>query len=795
MKNNRFTHLKATSTIKNSLMESAMGWKQLNGCYPTVSEFSQKINEFFNIEVFGDDITGNTEEVNESYLSAFSSILGILLEGVDHDVLGVPEGASIDEIRKAFHTKIKSAHPDLGGSDAEAQKIKDAYDRLIGRKPPTSSFETGAPTDPRAREAWERASREERTRAWASDAARRRAATGSSTPSGDSGAVRGGSLLKRAAKAVPAIALLSYLASEGQRIAGQQANAMGAGPSVQTGAEIGGAYLGDVLATSGLNFVSRLRGKTPSHKPSLGAAAGFVLGGKVSDDPLTSATMSLVGGLGGHVAERKLLPKIAKFGKFGKAIPGLATLATLGSLAASDSAEAATPAEIEAESQARGRALAGLSIPGMGLPMVGLELAGLESPAAKQAREEKEQRELFKVPSVSADEAKKGIHRYMSQWDKKITDIYRQPAMNENTNDYPNMIELNENVGRFVAQVAKEAPDILRGLAKYAEPEIDTLRKIFFSDLEKKIAEVAPEIKIPTTELKPATAPIEIKAPEVKRTTPVEIKPVIPVPAKETAYEIKPKEIDTLESKTADLAASKADTAIDAITGLKTQLAPQTNLDLQTKTETALETQTKTKTEQETALKIALNLLTKTQTAPKLQTRTQTQTQTQLTIPTKMHANLQLAGAPKPITGVTPSVSTRTPIGYGGLKGARGPVPEEPEKTKASRQPAQEMPVVSPMGDVRYPALRAASYGILPIYEGIYNPKVSLQKKSEKQKYKIVVVQEGGKKVEIFATSLRGVKRAIYGKKNFRVYDAKGTEISSYFKRIQKKTQNKMRGK
>ena len=778
MKNNRYTQLKTSSTIKNSLMESAMGWKQLNGCYPTVSEFSQKINELFGVEIFAEDVISNTEEINESHLSALSSILGILFEGADHDVLGVPEGASLEDIKKAFRTKAKLTHPDLGGSPSEWKIISDAYSRLIGpsRTGPTSPS-SPPPPPPGA------------TKPTPSPAP-------SPTPSGGSGMFgKALGVMGKVAKAIPAIGVLSYAASKGQEIAGEKAKEMGAGPGMQTAAEIGGAYTGDVAGSALLNAPARFRGKQPTFKPSLGAATGFVLGSKVSDDPLYSALGSLGAGALGGALERRLLPKL---GKFGKAIPGVATIATLGALASSDSAGAATPTEKQAATQEKGRGLASLTMPGLGVAMSGLEMLGMESPAAKRAREEKEQKELFKVPDVSAEEAKKGVHRYMSQWDKNITDVYKTPKqkeealMKENTDNYFDMVMLNENLGRFIGSLAKsaskEAPDILKGMAKYAEPEMDVLKKMFFSDLEKKMAEIKPEIKLPTAEVSKEITP-EIKSPEIETTKapevetpkPEKIEPIIPLTASKAKVEIES------EPKT------KTSVAADIMKDIKTDTAPETKTETTPQTKTAIQTQAQTKTKQEQDTKAALDLATKTQTSTK--TQIQTQTKTQIVTQPKLQTNLQVVGAPKPITGVTPSVTTKTPSGYGSIKGGKPQIPAEPEIKKVKSKPTEEIPMVSPMGDVRYPALRAAAYGVLPIYEGIYNPKVSLQKKSEKQKYKIVVIQEGGKKVEIFASSLRGVKRAIYGKKNFRVYDAKGTEISTYFKRMQKKTQNKMKGK
>ena len=69
------------------------------------------------------------------------------------------------------------------------------------------------------------------------------------------------------------------------------------------------------------------------------------------------------------------------------------------------------------------------------------------------------------------------------------------------------------------------------------------------------------------------------------------------------------------------------------------------------------------------------------------------------------------------------------------------------------------------------------------LLENKLSPAESARRKSEKQKYKIVYMQDG-KKVEVFASSIRGVRRAAYGKNQFRVYDSKGSDITAYFKRL-----------
>jgi DnaJ-class molecular chaperone len=54
-----------------------------------------------------------------------------MIENFDpYKVLGVNKDASIDDIKKSFKNRIKSAHPDYGGSSEDFDVIKRAYDIL-----------------------------------------------------------------------------------------------------------------------------------------------------------------------------------------------------------------------------------------------------------------------------------------------------------------------------------------------------------------------------------------------------------------------------------------------------------------------------------------------------------------------------------------------------------------------------------------------------------------------------------------------------------------------------------------
>lgn len=53
-----------------------------------------------------------------------------------HEVLGVSPDADREEIRRAFRAKLKTHHPDQGGSRERFLRIKEAYERLTGESAP-----------------------------------------------------------------------------------------------------------------------------------------------------------------------------------------------------------------------------------------------------------------------------------------------------------------------------------------------------------------------------------------------------------------------------------------------------------------------------------------------------------------------------------------------------------------------------------------------------------------------------------------------------------------------------------
>ena len=96
-----------------------------------------------------------------------------------------------------------------------------------------------------------------------------------------------------------------------------------------------------------------------------------------------------------------------------------------------------------------------------------------------------------------------------------------------------------------------------------------------------------------------------------------------------------------------------------------------------------------------------------------------------------------------------------------------------------SKVPVQ---VFNPNGG-SYWITQKTSQGSSVINEAKLAPKESLQRKVNKQRYKVSYVQDG-KKVEVFASSIRGVRRVVYGKKQYRVHNSTGSDVTGYFKKL-----------
>jgi hypothetical protein len=134
------------------------------------------------------------------------------------------------------------------------------------------------------------------------------------------------------------------------------------------------------------------------------------------------------------------------------------------------------------------------------------------------------------------------------------------------------------------------------------------------------------------------------------------------------------------------------------------------------------------------------------------------------------------------------------------------PQPDEnsPEKQEKRYDPDKRIPTIIVQSEYKSEyapneklnAKRATSTGAFnPQTKRIeFNPQMNInenkltdsesaKRKTEKQKYRVVYMQDG-KKVEVFASSIRGVRRVVFGKSQYRIYDTRGSDVTGYFKRV-----------
>lgn len=47
-----------------------------------------------------------------------------------YQILGIPQGSSVEQVKKAFRQQAKMCHPDMGGDPVRFRLIKEAYELL-----------------------------------------------------------------------------------------------------------------------------------------------------------------------------------------------------------------------------------------------------------------------------------------------------------------------------------------------------------------------------------------------------------------------------------------------------------------------------------------------------------------------------------------------------------------------------------------------------------------------------------------------------------------------------------------
>ena len=216
MKNSKYNQVKNIQKTKNLLNEAAMDWKQSNGCYPSIGEFIQFINDSIGESVLGINNLNINEEINENIISRFAKTLAILLEDDSKDTRHGDSYASMTD--EQFESQVlkylspemqerikklraegqarktggtKTTPPPANKGDERSARAEDLRQKAAAQEkarqqaasqPGSSStgsatpgqsqssssasnFETGGPQDPAARAAWEKANQAERDRA------------------------------------------------------------------------------------------------------------------------------------------------------------------------------------------------------------------------------------------------------------------------------------------------------------------------------------------------------------------------------------------------------------------------------------------------------------------------------------------------------------------------------------------------------------------------------------------------------------------------------------------------------
>jgi len=866
--NDKYQNLKNFKKIHSYLTEAAMRWNTLNGCYPSVSQFSSFINEHMEENLLS---FNNTEELNENHIRTITNKLVHLFEDAA-DKFGNMTDAQFED----WVSRSPGARQKAEALRAEGKRRKEAQ---AARNSGTAQ----GPRDPRERAQWQEASAQERARGRAERARQqwKHNQTTAETPPQGSGqpprptgvpattpAAESPSMMRsvgKGAKAVTQIGLGIPLA-------------IGADIALDKPAETVAKAFGaeepetvektkEVIKSPGVGFASmlpfglKMAGKGALSgliqtgadfaldKPAKAAAEFLGAKGKdIEDDaetlkaPITWAAGGAPFGPAGVAVGLGIGSAIAGYGvgkKLGKTIWGDEE-----TWQAQDDALDAERARVRrlrnpdeqeklgiTPEQAEERIKAGA--PPQGGEFLGQATAG--NITGETAKEREEREKFDKEMSRNFTGSTRQMRQDLATATKPFTDVASQQSAQSVLDSpfYKQALErsrerLNEfaigGLARAVAPVvAKALPAVERAVAPAVErvatttPRAGRLAGRIDSMIDdvvnlsheapetaagsfpanKTAPDFAPPLTtpkpyrrvpspvepLPFAEPAPTTTPPEIEIPTIQplvpspkpaptpkpspmeplpfaepapRTTPLEIEPVRPtkplVPSRKPQTGMVPA-IDTeLETLTSSPLAAPITSPITKTSPLT---APITN--------TGVSTQT------------ALSTATGRQTRAITQARTQTKTQTKTRVDTSAR---------------TP-VRTRTKTGIPFPTGGFGGQSSDTDNTGFVDSP---IPVNIAPGERRGAMKRApiqmfdGSWTTSPttVNEGKLSEKESLKRKLTKQKYKIVYVQEG-KKVEVFASSIRGVRRAVYGKKQFRVYNSSGSDLTGYFKKLIKK--------
>ena len=644
--------------------------------------------------------------------------------------------------------------------------------------------------------------------------------------------------LTRGLKALGLGLPIGIAAGIGQDLAGNIADELQAGPVTQTAAEIGGAYGGESAGIKLINTGRRMFGMKPiGWKPSIPGAAGFVLGGKLMAP--YGGLAQFGGAMAGDVVGRALpkqvkrvVPKISglKLGKIPFVGPAAAVAASLftgdssyagdilNPLSAFESGEAHAPAPVYDDGSDE-FAFAREA-----------DRRGAEySPISARPQSKWQADYMRKQAQKSADPSPKLPTPTMVP-----TEPLPEQPMDQAVREFRGTSKTMNPVGTRTSRSTPLREGFDFGLGKYIGKTLTTaaikaLEKNLFKDAVK-VAEKdllkGGEIKIPTihpiVKVEPKVEPV-VKTEPIVKTEPA-VKPGEIVKT-DTKIEVKPvkktTQLDTPAPAAHTLPANKKTPAEIASDVTKTILDIWKGAITFPKTKTPLKGETEIVVKDETPLKGETEIVVKDETPPPPKPRVKideplpTRTRVRITDPRPPYTRI-----PEPKETVKRQEEPEVGIDFApneryGAKARRAfvdpytrsifsqevSIQEEqttqPDETKPADR-LKDLPVEErqkfPTAEMERlpiwkraafldPTTRRAVTRKTQITENKLSPQESLRRKTQKQKYKVVYVQDG-KKVEVFASSIRGVRRIVYGRKQYRVHNSTGSDVTGYFKKL-----------
>jgi hypothetical protein len=82
-------------------------------------------------------VKGDPDSWAEAFRSRIGDNAAVIEEILGDDdpwaILGISKGASADEVKSAYRKRARQTHPDVGGTEAEFNKVNAAYERLGGK--------------------------------------------------------------------------------------------------------------------------------------------------------------------------------------------------------------------------------------------------------------------------------------------------------------------------------------------------------------------------------------------------------------------------------------------------------------------------------------------------------------------------------------------------------------------------------------------------------------------------------------------------------------------------------------